>query len=825
MKKPALLLVLAVSLALILSACGGGGGGGTTTSPTIGTQSVTVSGFVGIGLSSLVGSGVGSGSIRKQQIESASVTDAMVEVFAYDKKGNETGSFRTTTLSGGAFTGQLALSNGGGKLIINVSKRGYTSFSKTVEFDKPSNVNIRASIDEAVSKIIPLTGDIQISKATVLEPNGKKYVKIALFNDRYGKQSIVTGADIKIRKQQTGSSPTLEIGIPFSSISSLHVSALKADLKSYNPVTDSKMFPGEFKDDKGNKIVSLGFDYINLTDDSGRNLGQVTQTAIQKGKISKAQVSADPTYISRWIYKENCSSLLEDYCKGTASDDSLCSKLSDTEKAGFNVPVYSYQSSKGTWVMLGVGTLDLNGDGAIDSNNDLISNGTKTDYQNSCNINNGVYMKVLITNEDFLTQWWNLDYPLIFETPKELCLDVTLKNDTGQNLSGSWLYFDDDDYDPWSFNTAWGTTDSNGNAKLKVYLNNSSDSDRKGTLYAYNPYSFVYESYSSSVGVSPNCTKKTITFTKPPVCEVEGYVKEGNQPVANQYVYIYSLGSYYYNYAYTDNQGYFKMDAKCGEDQQVYVGYDYNAKATFNPNGTIGDYESKDEGTPIKVTLKNLIKENQAPNGYGYLSSYSVSLSQDKNGKYIPINLLAYIWGWDSECDTPISYELKSGSTTLDSGSFGSGVCYGYKDISFPMNSTGSYPITLKVTDSKGKTSTYDLGTVVVSPKGENRKPEVYAYASAYSVAPGSTVTLYGYAYDYDGDTLNYSWNYEGGDTGTGNYGYVYSTSTYTVPTDFKGEKELCFNVNDGTGEASSCVKIFVGTSANLNIGVQGRRK
>lgn len=813
MKKLALLLVLAFSFALIFSACGGGGGSTTSTSPTsptIGTQSVTVSGSVGIGLSSLVA----SSSIKKQQIESASVTGAIVEVRAFDKNDNETGSFITSSTSGGTFTGQLDLANGGGKLIINVSKRGYTSFSKTIEFDSPSNVNIRASIDEAVSKIIPLTGDIQISKATVVDPNGKKYVKIALFNDRYGKQSIVTGADIKIRKQ-SGSNPTLEIGIPFSSISSLDISALKADLKSYNPVTDSTMFPGEFKDDKGNKIVSLGFDYINLTDDSGRNLGEITKSAIKKGKISKAQVSADPTYINRWIYKENCSTLLEDYCKGTATDDSLCSKLSSEEKAGFNVPVYSYQSSKGTWVMLGVGTLDLDGNGTID-NVDVISNGTKTDYQNYCSTNNGVYMKVLITNEDFLSQWWNLDYPLVFETPKELCIDVTLKNDAGQNLSGSWLYFYDDDYNPWSFNTAWGTTDNSGKARLKVYLNNNTDNDRKGFLYAYNPYTFVYESYSSSVGESPNCGQKTIIFTKPQLCEVEGYVKEGDQPVANQYVYIYSLGSYYYNYAYTNNEGYFKMDARCGEDHQVYIGYDYNPKATFNPNGTIGDYELKDEGTPKKVTLKYIIKENQAPYGYGYLSSYSVF-----EGK----SVTAYIWGWDSECDTPINYELKSGTTTLDSGSFGSDVCYGYKDVSFPMNSTGSYPITLKVTDSKGKTSTYDLGTVVVSTKGQNRKPDVYAYASSYSVAPGSTVTLYGYAYDYDGDTLNYWWNYEGGDTGEGNYGYVYSTSTYTFPSDYKGEKQICFRVNDGTGAVSSCVKIFVGTSANMNVNVQRIKK
>ncbi|MCX7745265.1 MAG: hypothetical protein N2645_00015, partial [Clostridia bacterium] len=554
-----------------------------------------------------------------------------------------------------------------------------------------------------------------------------------------------------------------------------------------------------------------GFDYINLTDDSGRNLGEITKSAIKSGKISKAQVTADPTYINRWISKENCSTLLEDYCKGVTTDDALCSKLSTAEKNGFNVPVYSYQSSKGTWVMLGVGTLDLNSDGDIDSN-DLISNGTKTHYQNYCSTNNGVYMKVLITNEDFLSQWWNLDYPLVFETPKELCLDITLKNDKGEKISGSWLYFYDDDYNPWSFNTAWGSTDTNGLAKLKVYLNNNSDTDRKGTLYVYNPYNFVYETYTSSISESPNCIKKTKVLSKPEVCEVEGYIKENNIGVNNQYVYIYSLGSYFYNYAYTNSNGYFKMDARCNEDHKLYVGYDYNSKASFNPNGTLTEYESKDEGSPKKVTLKDIIKENQAPYGYGYLSSLSV---------YQGRNVIAYIWGWDNECDTPLSYEVSTGSTVFESGNFGSNVCYGYKELTLNMSNTGNYPIKLKITDNKGKSSTYDLGTIVVSAKGQNRKPEVYVYASAYSVGGGATVTLYGYAYDYDGDVLSYSWDYAGGDSGTGNYGYVYSVSNYEVPANFIGQKEFCFTVSDGTDSRQACLKIYVGKSADVNIGVQ----
>ncbi|MBM4137240.1 MAG: hypothetical protein FJ241_10485 [Nitrospira sp.] len=827
-KKYLLPIALFSALALILVGCGGGGGGGTTTTGGGGgttSSSVQISGLVGSG-------GAGGASVSKAQTPTENpMANAIVEITAYDKNSNLTGSATTTSLSTGVFNANINLSNNGGYLVVTVKRTGFADYSKRIDFETPSDVNISAILNAVATAIIPVSGN-----SVTVSSTGKEVVTIAVFkNKKTGKQSIVTGSKVAIMKQN-GTPPDLEIEIPTSSLTG--VTSLKADLNSFDPNTDASSFPGQYKDDKGNQIVSLGFDYINLTTNSGENLGVATTKAIKQGKLTKAQATG--TYITRWIGSTSCSTLLKDYCIGSASDNSLCSGLTVAEKAGFNVPVYTYNPTNGTWIMLGIGTIDKDGDDSIetlgnagDDDNadgtpddlatDLNADGkiNEEDYKQQCTTNNGEYLRILVSNEDFIRQWWNLDYPLTFELPKEICIEKKFVSG-GQPVEGIWVELYDDDYDPQSFNYAWGTTGSDGKVKLKVALTNNADTDRQATLYYWDYINDQEGTETVTLGDSPNCTSKTNTITKQAACQVEGYVKDDTgKAIADQYVAIYSSAPYYYNDTNTNSNGYFKMDARCNTIQDVYVGWDWQPKKRFNPNNNKNDYptsEQNDNGT--LVTLTDVVFENQAPYAYGWIYAESI-FAGDSVG--------VEVWGWDNECDAPLNWTIKSNSTTLKSGTWND--CWGdsYQEISFPNE--GTYPVTVSVTDSKGKTGTADIGTVYVSGAGANQSPVIYyADTDNYLPAKNTGITLWGGAYDWDSANLTTKWYADGvaipNCSDSSNEYWIETACTYTTPNVDGKLIPIKFEVSDGTNTVSWEFEIYVGgVPGEFNIIIQKKGK
>jgi hypothetical protein len=776
--------LLALAGLVSLSGCLGGGDDAAAP-PAAAAAAAVVSGSVG-SAAPAAGSASKAAVLAGATIEVGLYTKTDVQVDKQTQISNAAGGYELTVNDP---DGMLA---DGGYLVVTVKRDGFSDFSNRIDFDTlPERLQIPEAQLSSVVTTVSSVGNTLSASAS----NGSFVMGIVRMRD--GSQQALAGKQYLAAKA-AGADPDLEIDIPSASLPG--VETIKGQLKSFDSsdANDARNFPGAYRDTNGNTIVSLGFDYMNLTDgDTGQNLGQVAQAARAARGLRKAAVNwTAPTIVTRYLPTGSANNLLQDACDDPDKADisisdatSNCSALRLADQAnpvqtlgneaedGFQVPIYTYIPAQGVWELFGIGSLvkDYNG-----NSNSLLKYSDVTDLNSDGQIDSADFrayaathqlnVRIYVTNETFQRQYWNLDYPLLFAQPVTLCVQGKVtRSDTGAGISGMSLSFSDND-NPQTFSYGSGSTDSEGNYKISVMLQSeASDSatDRAGTLSYYDSYDSSYQQTNANVATTP-CATQDVVITPPALASVRGRVLDrAGSPKAGEWVWGQGGGRYFSTT--TGSDGVFRAEVRQATTYTVSFGNSGFANGSFNANGTVAGLENSDSTT--EVVLNDLSMVNRAPYAYGYPLSSGMRLK----GSATTASTSLYLWGYDYDGtdDFPVSWQVLNGGVCNEDGSFSGGTTTGLSgqftqdvysatvDIALAQ---GSHNLMLGLTDRAGKQGCSNLGTLTVWPPAANRAPAISWLASEQGAYDkNATMTFTGYAYEPDGDGITGSWSISSG--------------------------------------------------------------
>ncbi len=413
-------------------------------------------------------------------------------------------------------------------IAITVSYPGYTSFSRKLDTDAQIN------LDAKLQALSALT----VEPATSTSISG---VNVDGFNI-----AVNTNNDAQ-------QSDSLSIQIPASLLPE-GTESLDVAVRTFDPndPNDAEFFPGAYADSDGNQLASVAFNYADINTGSGEPIVAAMKKARQQklaklGGQQKALVE-EPVVINRQIPAQSCG---------------LLERLGDSapDQDGFQVPVYTYNPKSGLWDLLGQGTI-------YTENGEQVA---ATQAEFDCDTEN-FYLEILVTNEIFLSDWWNLDYPLVFNQPTTYCANIQLKNPEGKVLSGVTGFVIDED-DSFDFTSTYFTTDDEGNASIRV-SQSSTNPDLSAEVLFYNATDFGYVTHP--VTLSTNCTdsaSQVIELTRPELCEVNGnFTYDSGAPVTRNLVYgVPAEGSnvFGYDFASSNEEGAYRLNLPCGGRYQI----------------------------------------------------------------------------------------------------------------------------------------------------------------------------------------------------------------------------------------------------------------
>jgi hypothetical protein len=485
-------------------------------------------------------------------------------------------------------------------IVIKVSKAGFSDYARRFEY--APNVNVTANLEKLQ--------EITIEATEVTSISGKQLsgFNVSVTNSN-GLEEIVEGS--------SGAIADLSVSIPQSALPD-GTTSVDVTMQAFNPndLEDAQNFPGAYEDSSGNKLLSVAFDYTDVKTNSGLSLQKIAQNTQQsrlaaqkqsgkaispmqfaKEKSQKSGEALEPVIINRKIPYESCASL---------------SQLGDANVAqtGFQVPVYTYNTTNGLWDLLGYGTL-------FDESGNLIADNQKIF---DCDLNTYV-LEIEATNEIFLSNWWNLDYPLIFTQPVELCATIKLLDEGNNPVANSVLFVKDDD-ELRSFSAESFVTDEQGQVQIKlISLDEGIDLTGELSIYSASLYSaHKTASFTLSTSCNMSAPPVVVPVAIPELCSAKGRVVDSaGAPLVNRYLIAGDFTStnfedyLYPAFAITNSSGDYELVLECKQNYQVieYFSTVFSEGGIFatdfvtSINAEVGAYEVADNGK--QATLKDVV--------------------------------------------------------------------------------------------------------------------------------------------------------------------------------------------------------------------------
>ena len=650
-------LLFIISLSFITSCSSGGSGGG---GPGGGqTQEVKVSGTV--------------------LVEGSPPNEAMtVRIISVDSSGTKVDSQTVNTsysVTNPSLNGNFQATvkaKKGGRIIVTAKGSQTTEAGRVVEFQNQKEVTVRLQANRVITQTVDLNNGI------VINSSGKRYLRIAFTKNGQGSPQLITGLSA-----QNTSNKLIDIAIPVSALNS-NTTTVNVSYRSFNPSNpqDYSSFPGDMTD-SGDRLVSIGFDYLEITDQNGNDPFNI-------GSIGAQLVSGEYMRILRGVDCEQINNIR----------NMLGSLDEDPSKPGIQLTFYAFDFDQGVWVEAGQGTFvdDQNINFTNSEWDTIIQNGC--DPNSSSNNNNdgiascteyGIFVdenQVCADNNDFVVisvtnpslEWKNLDY--VVPEGREISCRIKVVDQDGDPVPGAWVSASSG-----CMTFTQGITDQNGEVNLSAL---GYSDPCTADVNAWYRSSLATETADFDSG---NQCELTLTVNNPFGCTVTGrIIDDNNQPVEGFPVQtiVYLNARTMYNWGFTDAQGNFSIPTVCNAQGTVYA---KNKSKNYRINNTVDFDEVSDNGTEADVGTIQIV--NDPPIG-SILMQYGVD---PQPGNQIEVQVCAT----DMENNYDISYILNKNNSNFASGTISLIQGCVYHTDTLASNTPQCY--SAEFTDSKGKSA------------------------------------------------------------------------------------------------------------------------
>lgn len=515
---------------------------------------------------------------------------------------------------------------GAASIAVNVSAPGYTSFARKLAAENQINL-------DAKLQAVPVQ---TVVAGTATTASGIE----------------LSGFNIEVSAEDDQQSNSLLINIPQSLLPD-DTSSLDVAVRTFDPndPEDAEFFPGAYADSDGNQLASVGFNFAEIKTNNNETLVAAMRKARQQ-KIAKAggnqkSLAEEPVIINYQIPSQSCT-LLESL--GDSAPD----------QTGFQIPVYTYNPASGLWDLIGQGSVYNEAAQQVPATQTLF-NCSSEDFT----------LEILVTNEIFQRQWWNLDYPLVFNQPTDYCATIQLKNPDGQTLTGiSGLVMDNDEN--FDFASSFFTTDDNGSASIRIAQSNlAPDLEAEVIFFAQSEFDYV----TQKVTLSTNCVNtpvQELVLTRPQLCEVSGnFVYENGAPVNRNLVYgITTEGSPLFGFDFTNSnsEGNYRLNLPCGGEYDILnfasllAQPDEETLQLTRIDGNLDADEFSDNGAQV-VMKTQVIKHSQpVPTGLYNAATNTLTLTAYSSFDAFPMSAQITV----KSLDRTTTLQNFSGNFTID---------------------------------------------------------------------------------------------------------------------------------------------------------------